>query len=540
MSQSISSSGCASTRLGGKSPEQHVAQRLELEAGLNLAQIRVALDVFGDHLQRYYSELRDPGTVIHTAVSISEPAGKPIKHCKMVAVHLTICHPADVKVLAENGPVELRAMRLFRLCNEAFEQRAPLSHEDLSVLLSIDLSTVKDIVRRLRQRGLVVPTRGAVKDIGPDPSHKRIIAEMLGRGHTTSQIRAATKHSETAIARYQHQFALVLYLLNQYPDGTDEQMRCLSGLSLKAYETYCEVARRLQREPGCQPHLERLRRRFELDPDSIAYKVPAGKCPSSNPNQRLEQHTLPTAIRQLVQTDLGTTPRVAQAVTDDLLALLDATFRIPESLRPGEVVFFADAHNPAFLSGDKVSDRPVIPIFVPLYTDQIKEIWRSDEPVARRRAKIATIIASAVWEQGGIMNVAGLAELLHTSPATMSKNLRQLALDYFEAVTKGLMEDAGPTLTHKNWILDLDHYGLTGDEISWLTRHAPASRDRYIHTYRRVEALMHLEGRIPEPEHVARVLGLRLHVAKQYVDFLTRKNREGNPSPAKTPTDEWS
>jgi hypothetical protein len=148
--------------------------------------------------------------VTHTAVSISEPAGKPVKHCKMVPVRLTLFHAADVKVHAEQGPVELREIRLLRLCLEAFEQRAPLAYEDLSVLLGIDLSTVKDIVKRLRERGLVVPTRGAVKDIGPEPSHKRVVAEMLARGYTTSKIRAVTKHSEHAIGRYQHDFAVGL------------------------------------------------------------------------------------------------------------------------------------------------------------------------------------------------------------------------------------------------------------------------------------------------------------------------------------------
>jgi len=540
MSQlTANSASCASSRLENKSPEQHAAQRLEAEAGLNKAQIRVVLDVLGDHLHRYHSELRDPGTVIHTAVSISEPPGKPIKHCKMVPVRLTMLHPADVNVQAEKGTVEVRRLRVARLCWEAFEQRAPLSYEDLSALLGIDVSTVKDLVSQLRERGLFVPTRGAVKDIGPEPSHKRVIAEMLGRGETTSQIRAVTKHSEHAIGRYQHDFSLVLYLLSTYPDAPDERRRYLSGLSSKVYETYCDVARRLSAEPICQTHLERLRRRFELDPDGLAYSPPAGKSSAVDPAQRLRQHSLSTALRQLIQSDLGTTTRVAEAVTDDLLNLLDSTFRVPESLRPGEVVFFADAHDPDYLSGEKVRDRPVIAVFVPLYTKQVQDIWRSDEPVGRRRAQIATIIASAVWEQGGIMSVAGLAELLHTTPSTLSNNLRKLAVDlHVKAATKGLIEDAGPTLTHKDWIVDLDNHGLTGQQISWLTRHAPASRDRYIHTYRRAEALMLLDGCIPQPEKLAKVLRLRLHVAKQYVELLTRNHRDANPTSADAPAQE--
>lgn len=135
------------------------------------------------------------------------------------------------------------------------------------------------------------------------------------------------------------------------------------------------------------------------------------------------------------------------------------------------------------------------------------------------------------------MTVAKLAELLFVPASTMGKDLRELAVAcHIEAPTKGMIEDAGGTLTHKDWIVDLDQHGLTGDEIAWLTRHAPHSRDRYIETYRRAETLMALEGRIPEAEHLARILGLRLHVARQYVDLLRRYHGEGEPSDAKTTT----
>ncbi len=129
---------------------ENVAPSLELVVGLNLARIRVVIDIFGDHVQSYHSGEGDSGAVI------SGPAGKPAMHCKMVAVHPTASDPADA-LLAEQGPVELPVTRLLRLYVEAFEHRAPLSHEDLNVLLGIDLSTVEDIVRRLRERDLVCP-----------------------------------------------------------------------------------------------------------------------------------------------------------------------------------------------------------------------------------------------------------------------------------------------------------------------------------------------------------------------------------------------
>lgn len=516
------------SRQKSKSPDRALAGRLAAEAGLNPAQIRVAIELFADHQQAYMSEFRDPGVVVWTAVAAHEPPGKPIKHCTVVPVELTMLHEADVTVHAEEGPVELRALKLYRWCCEAKEQGGLLSHEDLAHLLCVDPSTVKNLVRRLREQGLYPPTRGAIIDAGPEPSHKRVIAELLGRGRTTSEIACATNHSEHAIGRYQQQFGLVLHLLHRYPDGADDDLWRLSGLSAKAWTVYCEVARELLARPECQPHLERLRRRYELDPDDFARQIPKGKRPADLARRRLEQQTLATAIRQTVQEDLGTTRRVADAVTEDLLRLVDDSFTVPEGLRSGEATIFVDAHDPDFISGERVSDRQVMAVTVPLHTEQIQEIWRSDQPVGRRRARIATLIAMTAQEQGGVMTVAGLAELLHTTPGTMSKDLRELAIAvHIEAPTKGLVEDAGGTLTHKDWIVDLDQCGLTGEEISWLTRHAPASRDRYIATFRRAEALMRLDGAIPDADHLARLLRLRRHVAQQYVDLLERHHGSG-------------
>jgi hypothetical protein len=176
-------------------------------------------------------------------------------------------------------------------------------------------------------------------------------------------------------------------------------------------------------------------------------------------------------------------------------------------------------------------------VTVPLHTDEVKAIWRGDEPAGRRRARIAALIATSAQEQGGVMSVAGLAELLHVAPGTMAADLRKLAVEvHVEVPTKGILEDAGPTLTHKDWIVDLDQHGLTGEEISWLTRHAPHSRDRYIETYRRAETLMRLEGQIPQPEHLVRVLRLRPHVAEQYVKLLQRYYPPGKPTPTNAPT----
>ena len=521
-----------------KSPELCLAMLLVLQAGLNPAQIRVVLDLFLDHQRDFWSGDRGPGVIIFAAVSKKEPAGKPIAKCAKVPVRLTFLCDSDCMVQYDNGSVALRSARILRMTNEAYDQGGLLSYEDLANIMSVDPSTIQDHVHRLRAKGIIVRTRGFVADIGPDPTHKREISLLLGQGYTTSYVRSATGHSESAIGRYQLDFAMVIYLLHTYPDATGELLREISGLDPKAWDAYAEVYRELVSNPTYKPHLERLRRRYEMDPEGLAAQIPPGKRPEDLAQKRLEAQTLDNAVRQTIQEDMGTTKRVAQAVTDDILKLVKDAFPVSDCLRPGEMVVFVDKHDPAFISGEKVADRPVMPVTVPLHTEQAIEIWRSDEPIGRRRARLATLVATAAAEQGGVCSVTGLADLLHVPSSTLAKDLRELATEvHMQAPTKGLIEDAGPTLTHKDWIVDLDHFGLTGEEISWLTRHAPLSRDRYVGTFHRAEALMRVEGRIPDPEHLARVLRLRTYVGKQYVDLLQRYHGDGKPPVENPPAD---
>jgi hypothetical protein len=264
-----------------------------------------------------------------------------------------------------------------------------------------------------------------------------------------------------------------------------------------------------------------------MEPDSLLRQIPPGKRPDDIANRRLEQQSLDTAIRQTIQDDLGTSQRVAETVTVDIRNLIDQVFYLPEQLRPGETTLFVDALHCSFISGKPSFDRKVIPVTVPMATDELNQIWRSEEPAPRKRAKIAVRIASGAPDQGGVMTVAGLAELLRVSPSTMATDLREFAIHtHITIPTKGTLEDAGPTLTHKDWIVDLDQHGLTGQEISWLTRHAPISRDRYIQTYRRAEIIMNLEGQLPDAPHLSRVLRIPTHVAQQYADLLRRYHPE--------------
>lgn len=78
-----------------KSPEQALAWKLEHDVGLSPASIRVVLILFLDHQQEYWSEDRAPGAIVFSAVARGEPAGKPLKHCRLVPVRLSVYLDSD-------------------------------------------------------------------------------------------------------------------------------------------------------------------------------------------------------------------------------------------------------------------------------------------------------------------------------------------------------------------------------------------------------------------------------------------------------------
>ena len=108
------------------------------------------------------------GQICYEAVAAEEPAGKHIALAKKVSCRLRLNDvEADLEVLATYGLAGLRRHRILRLTQEAYDQDALLSYEDLAILLTTSPATVKRDIRALKQSGYFVMTRGAKHDMGP-------------------------------------------------------------------------------------------------------------------------------------------------------------------------------------------------------------------------------------------------------------------------------------------------------------------------------------------------------------------------------------
>jgi hypothetical protein len=127
---------------------------------------------------------------------------------------------------------------LLRITQEARDQNALLTIKDLVKLLKSSYSTIKRDLKYFREKGLYVPLRGIVKDIGPS-SHKSKIVELYLKGYTTTEIQRSTRHSLQSIERYIKDFSRVS-ILTQKGESIDN-IRLIVGISERLVKEYQEL-----------------------------------------------------------------------------------------------------------------------------------------------------------------------------------------------------------------------------------------------------------------------------------------------------------
>ena len=151
-----------------------------------------------------------PGKASVAAVLADEPPGKPIRECQLRSIIVTLHDPEDDEYRREHGIPGLRRRQIVRMSEEAFEQGALLTLEDLAYrLLMCGMRTLNRDLKALRDQGVAVPLRGAQKDIGRSITHRKQIVESYLRGQTYTEIAYSWRHSEQAIRNYITTFARV-------------------------------------------------------------------------------------------------------------------------------------------------------------------------------------------------------------------------------------------------------------------------------------------------------------------------------------------
>jgi biotin operon repressor len=222
-------------RLEAKSPEGAIIERIGRDFNLAPFMARTQFEQMRRYFEHYLGLERDVGQMTFMAISGDTPPGRPIAESKREPINLTVDSPDDLVAL-RHSVAALRQSKIQRLTQEAQEQGALLTQEDLARLLCASRSTVKRDIAHLRAEGIDVPTRGQVKDIGKGVSHKgRIVGDWLA-GYTFSEIEQRRRHSIHSIERYCCDFQRVVRL---HVRGLSvAEMRISTGMSERLIKEY--------------------------------------------------------------------------------------------------------------------------------------------------------------------------------------------------------------------------------------------------------------------------------------------------------------
>jgi len=211
------------------------------------------VDTVKETLNAPLSTMTGVGVVSFLATPISSGAGDKLKDIPLKTVHLTVYSEDDPETYRQHGISALRQAKILRMTDEAYEQGALLTTEDLAILLCSSTRTIEYDLKHLREKGIAIRTRGQVKGIGLRVSHRGWIVGLYLDGLEMDDLVMRTKHSEQALGNYIETFKRVV-LLTEREMSVDEISTAL-GISRSLVEEY----HRLIKEHTGSSRLEAIR-----------------------------------------------------------------------------------------------------------------------------------------------------------------------------------------------------------------------------------------------------------------------------------------
>ena len=209
-------------RLKAKQLDQQFLQ--EIQQGCNCSPFEA--DAILETVHQVYNPFFDngsslqPGQLQMSVISVDCPASQALKDAKLVSVKLTLCDDrTDLSIREKQGVVGLRQHRLERVCREAFQQGGLLTVEDLANrLFNCGQRTICRDIKILKDKGVQLPLRSSIKDMGRTLSHRTDIVRLWLLGKEYSQIARTTFHSVSAVRNYVNKFKRVVSLTKEKYD----------------------------------------------------------------------------------------------------------------------------------------------------------------------------------------------------------------------------------------------------------------------------------------------------------------------------------
>jgi hypothetical protein len=242
--------------------QQDVQFMNKLQAGMNCSafEAKAILNCVYDVYQPFFdnSASMKPGQIYFEVVAIENSAKEKLSDCRMKTVVLSLdAGTADLAVREQEGVIGLRRHRLERIANEAFQQGGLLTVEDIANrLLNCGERTVTRDIKALKDKGICLPLRSTIRDMGRSVSHREMIVRQWLLGKEFSQISRQTNHSVEAIANYVEKFKRVICLAKD--NHEIKTIAFLVKISVTLAQQYYDLYQTLDIVPFREKELDEL------------------------------------------------------------------------------------------------------------------------------------------------------------------------------------------------------------------------------------------------------------------------------------------
>lgn len=187
------------------------------------------------------------GQIIYTAVAADEGAGKTIDEMKKVTIVVTRDVSSDDEIRQKYGDSAKRTVQILRMTEEAFDQGALLTQEDLGKILEVSSRTIRRDVIGVMKKNVRLFLRGLQRDIGKGVSHKIWIVGLYLQQKTYSEIERLTGHSTGAIKQYLNDFSRILMAKERGIESASE-IGFYVGRSAHLVNEYLDLIARAQKD----------------------------------------------------------------------------------------------------------------------------------------------------------------------------------------------------------------------------------------------------------------------------------------------------
>ena len=189
------------------------------------------------------------GQIVWQAVAKDETTsyGKSMSETRTVPVILTLVNEDDIKMRINVIPIkEIRKIVIERILKEADKQGGTLSQPDVALILDLSRNIVGRYIHEIeKEKGIILPYRGTIHDLGPTMTHKREIVRLKLQKMSTPEISRRTHHSEQEADRYINDFERITRIADKFEPY---DIAFITNLSLSLVNEYLELNREFQQE----------------------------------------------------------------------------------------------------------------------------------------------------------------------------------------------------------------------------------------------------------------------------------------------------